>query len=233
MNDIIPAILAKDYDDLKNEIALVRDHVSMVQLDIADGMFVPNKTWPFTHSSRSTDPHFNKILNEEEGLPFWEDVEFELDLMVSDAEENFDIYAKLGAKRLVFHIEAIKDLGEFKNFLEGIDLYQREVTEIGVAIGVDTPLENLYPLISSIDFVQCMGIDNIGFQGEEFDEKVVDKIKELREKYPDLVITVDGGITLGVASLLLSVGVNRLVVGSAIFSSTDIMGAIEDFRNID
>jgi len=68
---------------------------------------------------------------------------------------------------------------------------------------------------------------------QDYFEGKLPQPKELREKYPDLAITVDGGVTLGVASLLLSVGVNRLVVGSAIFSSTDIMGTIEDFRNIE
>ena len=73
MNDIIPAILPRDYDDLKNKIALVRGVVNIVQIDICDGSFVPSQSWPYTHGNIEADPHFNKILNETEGLPFWED----------------------------------------------------------------------------------------------------------------------------------------------------------------
>ena len=84
MIDIIPAILPKNYEDLKNKIALVRGIVSVVQIDICDGIFVPSKSWPFT-TGGFDDDNFFKIINEQEGMPFWEDVDFELDLMVTDA----------------------------------------------------------------------------------------------------------------------------------------------------
>ena len=72
-------------------------------------------------------------MNEEEGLPFWADFDFELDLMVADASENFDLYMKLGAKRMIFHLGAQKDPEEFEHFLEGLDMYIRDNVEIGLA----------------------------------------------------------------------------------------------------
>ena len=210
----------------------MRGVVNIVQIDICDGSFVPSQSWPYTHGNIEADPHFNKILNETEGLPFWEDLDFELDLMVSDSVKNFDIYTKLGAKRIVFHLCAVGNLQEFKDFLEGIDIYVRETIEIGVSIDVNENLENLFPLINNIDFVQCMGIDREGFQGEDFDEKVIDNVKALREKFPDLIISIDGGVDFDSAPQLLGVGASRLVIGSAIFNSTDIIGTIEEFRNI-
>jgi len=229
MIEIIPAILPKNYEDLKNKIALVRGVVPLAQIDICDGIFVSSKTWPF---ESNLDEHFHKILNEEEGIPFWEDINFELDLMVADAVQNFDIYTKLGAKRIVFHIEAVGDLKEFKNFLEGIDMYIKEMTDIGIAIDIKTPLEQIFPLINNIDFVQCMGIDRVGFQEQEFDEKVLEKIKILKEKFPDLIISVDGGVDLETAPALVSAGASRLVIGSAIFNTEDIIGTIEEFKNL-
>ena len=226
----MPAILPKHYEDFKNKISLVKGWVPIVQIDICDGIFVPSRTWPY--ESTSVDPYFTSILNEQKGLPFWEDIDFELDLMVADAVENFDIYNKLGAKRIIFHIEAMKNVDDFRDFLEGIDPYMREVTQIGVAINPATPLEQLFSLVSCIDFVQCMGIDKIGYQGEVFDEKVIDKIKILKEKYPELIISVDGGVDLETGSKLIDAGVDRLVVGSAIFNSDDIIGTIEQFRQI-
>ncbi|MFA6000288.1 MAG: hypothetical protein WC783_04940 [Candidatus Paceibacterota bacterium] len=230
MSEIIPAILPKHYEDLKNKISLVRNFVPVVQIDICDGVFVPSRTWPY--ESSSTDPYFNRILNEEEGLPFWEDIDFELDLMVVDAVENFDLYNKLGAKRLIFHIEAIKDLESFRDFLEGIDPYMREVVEIGVAINPSTALEKLYTLVPQIDFIQCMGNDKLGFHGVELEEKVYDRIKVLRKKYFDLPIAVDIGVNRETAPLLIDAGADKLVIGSAIFNSSDIIGAIDDFRQL-
>ena len=71
---------------------------------------------------------------------------------------------------------------EFKNFLEGIDIYIREVIKIGIAINIKTPLEQIFPLINNVDFVQCMGNDKIGYQGVLLDEQVYKKIEILREK---------------------------------------------------
>ncbi|PIR68662.1 hypothetical protein COX93_02070 [Candidatus Nomurabacteria bacterium CG_4_10_14_0_2_um_filter_30_12] len=236
MIEIIPAILPKNYEDLKNKIALVRFVTPLVQVDICDGIFVSSKTWPF---ESTLDEHFNKILAEQEGMPFWEDIDFELDLLVSDAVENFDIYTKLGAKRIIFHIEAIcmsaqaGDLKEFENFLEGIDMYVREAMEIGVAINPSTPIEQVFPLVSSIDFVQFMGNDKIGYQGISLDEKVYKNIKILREKYSDLPIAVDIGVNKETAPLLIKAGATKLVIGSAVFNSEDIIETIEDFKNLE
>src|SRR6185369_12513239 len=184
MAQIIPAILPKNYEDLKNKIAQVRGSVQSAQVDICDGIFVKNITWPFLSKAsegndesfleNDFDAHFRQILNEEEGMPFWEDIDFELDLMVENATENFDIYTKLDAKRIIFHLEAVPDLEEFKNFLEGIDIYLRDILDIGVAISPDAPTENIFPLAPFIDFVQVMGIDHEGMQGEEFDKKCLD-----------------------------------------------------------
>ncbi len=229
--EIIPAILPKNYEDLKNKIALVRGVVPVVQIDICDGIFVPNKSWPFS-TGGADDYNFHRIMNEEEGMPFWEDIDFELDLMVSDAVENFDVYTKLGGRRIIFHIEAVGDLKEFKNFLEGIDMYVREAMEIGVAINVKTPLEWIFPLVNDVDFVQCMGIDKVGFQSQEFDKKVLENIEILREKFSDLIISVDGGVNFETALALLGAGATRLVVGSAIFNTQDIVRTIEEFKNL-
>ena len=232
--EIIPAILPKNYEDMKNKIALVRGLVPLVQIDICDGSFVKNTTWPFS-TGGNEDYNLQKILREEEGMPFWEDIDFELDLMVSDAVENFDIYTKLGPKRLIFHIEAQEiegNLEDFKDFLEGIDVYIRDSIEIGVAINTTTDISKIFPIVNSVDFVQCMGIGQIGFQGQDFDERVLEQIKKLKEKFADLIISVDGGVTLNTAPALVSAGASRLVAGSAIFNTDDIIERIEEFRNL-
>ena len=242
MSEIIPAILPKNYDDLKNKIAQVRGAVEMVQVDICDGIYVSSITWPFlskadekNHESfleNDFDSHFRGILNEEEGMPFWEDIDFELDLMVENAPENFDIYAKLGPKRIIFHLEAVADHEEFQNFLEGIDVYTRDIVEIGVAISPNVPTENIFPLISFIDFVQVMGIDHEGIQGEEFDKKCLDHIKKLKKQFPDIIISVDGGVNFETAPLIIASGADRLLIGSAIFNTDDIIDTIERFRSL-
>ena len=231
MNEIIPAILPKNYEDMKDKISLVRGVVPLVQVDFCDGIFVPSRTWPFS-TGGGDDYNFMKIMNEEEGMPFWEEIDFEFDLMVADSVSNFDVYTKLGPKRIIFHIEAVGDLESFKDFLEGLDMYLKESIDIGLAIGVITPIEKIFPLIPFIDFVQVMGIEKVGFQGQPFTEKCVEYIKILREKFPGIVISVDGSVNLATAPVLIDTGVDRLVVGSAIFNTDDIIGTVEEFRNL-
>ena len=152
--------------------------------------------------------------------------------MVADAVENFDIYTKLGPKRIIFHLEAVGNVEEFKNFMEGIDMYVRDSIQIGLAVNADTEISKIFPLVNSVDFVQCMGISEIGFQGQEFDERVLENIKKLKEKFSILIISVDGGVNLENAESLVSAGANRLVIGSALFNTDDIIGAVESFKNI-
>ena len=229
--EIIPAVMPKNYEDLKNKIALVRGIVPIAQIDICDGIFVPSKTWPFS-TGGAEDYNFHRILNEEEGMPFWEDIDFEFDLMVVDAVKNFDIYTKLGAKNIIFHLEAVGDLKEFKNFLEGIDMYIREMMKIGISININASLEQIFPLINNVDFVQFMGIEKVGFQGQEFNKKVLENIKILKEKFPDLVISVDGGVNFETVPLLIEAGAMKLIIGSTIFNTDDIVGTIEEFKNL-
>lgn len=231
MIEIIPAILPKNYEDMKDKIALVRGHAELVQIDFCDGIFVPSRTWPFS-TGGGDDYYFQRIINEQEGMPFWEDLDFELDLMVADAISNFDIYTKLSPKRIVFHLESVGNIEEFKDFLEGVDVYVRDSIEMGIAIGLTTPIEQIYPLANSVDFVQVMGIEKIGIQGEEFSAKAIEYVKNLRERFGDLEIAVDGGVNLENARQLIDVGATRLVIGSAIFNTTDIIDSIEEFKKL-
>jgi ribulose-phosphate 3-epimerase len=152
--------------------------------------------------------------------------------MVENAHTQFEFFTRLGAKRIIFHIEAETDQVKFKEFLEGLDMYTRENIEIGVAINTTTPIEKLAPIISYIDFVQCMGIEHIGSQGQPFDEKALTQISSLRREYPELIISVDGSVNERTASSLVKAGANRLVVGSALISSLDVRETIKNLENL-
>ena len=53
------------------------------------------------------------------------------------------------------------------------------------------------------------GIEKVGFQGEAFDERVLKQIIDLRLKYPELIISVDGAVNEETAPKLLEAGANR------------------------
>lgn len=231
MTEIVPSILEKDFKEIKNKLSALRGRVKTVQIDICDGIFTPGATWPFS-SGGAEDFNFKKIINEEEGMPYWQDFDFELDLMVSNALENFDLYSKLGAKRIIFHLSAQRSVEEFQNFLEGLDLYVRDHLEIGLAFRPSDDLEAVKKLSGKVDFLQCMGSDKIGHQGEAFDEQSIERIKILKKELPGVVISVDIGINLENVEMLIDAGADRLAIGSGIWKSPNPIGALETFQSL-
>ena len=228
MTEVTPAVLAEDYSELTEKLSKFVNITSIVQIDICDGKFVPSVSWPM---GRNDEYSVQAILDEEEGMPYWEQMDYEFDLMVINAHKQFDFFTKLGAKRIIFHLEAETEK-DFKEFLESLDPYYKDNVEIGIAINTTTDISKLEPFINCIDFVQCMGIEKIGFQGEPFDERVLEQIKNLRVKYPELKISIDGSVNENTAPLLIEAGVNRLVIGSALMQSFDIEESIEAFENL-
>lgn len=219
--EIIPAILPRNFSELQDKVGLVSGLVKTVQVDVCDGQFVPNATWPY----RKQDDNFDKIVSEEIGLPDWEKLNYEVDLMVNKAEEVVEQWVSAGVSRIILHAEMKGDM------IGAIDKLSN-IVEIGFALNMDTNIGVIEKYKEKIQFVQCMGIDKIGFQGQAFDEKVIEKIRSIRSSYPSLPISVDGGVSLENAKALIEAGASRLVVGSAIFDSDNVFESIERFKRV-
>ena len=220
MIEIIPAILPKSFAGLEERLALIREATRAVQVDVVDGIFAPNKTWPY-----ESDESFEKIISQEEGLPFWEDFDFEFDCMVSNPALEIPKFLAAGASRIVVH-GAGKDI---LDTLEGLQLQRAGDlgTMLGIALLPGDEAGTFAQYKELVDFVQVMGIYNVGFQGSEFDERALGLIAALHANNPDVPIQVDGGVNLENARAIADAGATRLVVGSAIFKSDDPRAAIE------
>jgi len=230
--EIIPAIIPKSLKDLQEKMAKVNGLAPLVQIDILDGKLTPKSSWPYLNATE--DPDFVAIKKEETEFPFWDSLGFEIDLMVKNPENIWFDWIIAGAKRIVFHYESTENIS---NFLKNVKtkLVPKEsalYVEVGLALNIATSNKDIYPLLEDVDFVQFMGIDKIGFQGQSFDQKVIEKIKDLRGHDHGVIISVDGGVNLDTAPALLEAGADRLVSGSAIFESEDIKEAILEFQNI-
>jgi ribulose-phosphate 3-epimerase len=208
MAEVIPAVMPKNLTDLEHHVERVLGTVNTIQIDVMDGKFVQPRTWPYSKH----DDFFEEILREEKGLPFWNDIDYEIDLMVENPEREAETWISAGAKRIIAHIEGIHDI-------EKILSLGNEFIEVGLAIGTDTPIEKIAPHLHDIDFVQCMGIAKIGYQGQPFDERVLSHIAQLRALDAELPISVDGGVSFETAPRLLEAGADILVSGSLVFTA--------------
>ncbi len=60
-----------------------------------------------------------------------------------------------------------------------------------------------------------------GFGGQKFMASELPKVAELRKRYPDLNIEVDGGLGPGTIDQAADAGANVIVAGSAVFGAKD------------
>jgi ribulose-phosphate 3-epimerase len=222
--EIIPAIMPKDFEEITAKVEAVRHFVKTIQIDIMDGKLTHPLSWPYFPGQEES---FEKVASGEVGLPYWKDIDYEADLMVQNPEEDFGEWVSAGFHRMIVHVESTS---KFRDILEE----WKGVVEIGAAINIDTDNDVLFPLVEEgLDFVQFMGIATIGYQGSPFDSRVFGKIESLLKMYPKVIISVDGGVNLENAPLLLNAGVSRLVAGSAIFGSESVEMTIDEFKKLE
>lgn len=219
MTLVIPAIIPHAYRDIEEKVALVRGRVSRVQIDVIDGVFAPKASWPYNDVDI---PKFRDLIDQKAGLPFWEEVEYELDMMVEKPQEKMYDWISAGVSTLIVHRESVDDATLFKIIDESKD---RNV-DVALALKPSTSNDLLAPFMEHISFVQCMGNDTIGSHGVSFDEKVLEKITDIRNRF-NVSVGVDIGVNLETAPRIREAGATRLVSGSAIFGADASLDTIE------
>ena len=191
MNEVIPAILPRNSEELREKAEIFLDTAPLIHLDMLE-------------------------------KDVWDDIEneFEVHLMVADPKTIIGRWVDRGAKRIVVH-----ELSEEVLMHQGL-------VEIGLGVLLDTPLKNIFPFISTADYLHLMSIANIGAQGRLLDKRIFDKIKQVKEAYPETIIAVDGGINLDNATKLMEAGADRLIIGSAILEAEDPEEMYENFLDL-
>ncbi|HEX8993822.1 MAG TPA: hypothetical protein VF803_01065, partial [Candidatus Paceibacterota bacterium] len=215
--------------DIEARLEQIRgSDVPLVQLDVVDGVYARNRTWPYTDAEGKEE--FARIVSQEEGLPLWDDFDYEIDLMAAHPALEVEKWVDAGAVRVVVHLdadgarEALEKLRPYRGGDDSLGI------KVGVALSSTASVDELLPIEGLYDFVQVMGIERVGFQGQSFDPRCAEVIKALRAKYPDLQIQVDGGVKEDNAHILTEAGANRLVVGGAIFGSLTPRRALEELK---
>lgn len=230
MSVLVPAVLPSSLEDLREKIARFAriPSVRRIQIDVVDGKFASPASWPYTKPME-----FRNMRTRGGLLPFCERIEYEIDLMCLDADDAAERWLSLGATRLTFHAESISDLRRFFHTLKdrcGIGAgFVPGLLSFGLAINIASDLSIVELFLPEIDYVQFMGIAQIGRQGEPFDRRVFEKIRVFRNRHRDFPIQVDGGISLEHAKKLISLQVDTLVVGSHILKAKDPAGVLAAF----
>lgn len=117
MIEIVPAILVKSKEELNERMREVEPYVNRVQIDIMDGMFVPNVT-----------------IQPEDMKSFKTELIKEAHLMVNNNEKYVEDFLNLGFDVIIVHYESCKDIPRI------IKKVKERGKKIALAINPPTPL---------------------------------------------------------------------------------------------
>ena len=206
---ITPSILSADFGHLQDEVSSVEADADWLQIDVMDGHFVPNLSFgaPVIKNLRTKLP-------------------LDVHLMVSNPADRIAEFAALHVKNITFHAEAVPNTNHRRALIQAI--HSTKATA-GIAINPLTPLSAIADVVHEVDLVLIMSVEP-GFGGQKFLESSLEKVKTLREQFPELMIQIDGGIDAETAKLAQKAGANNIVAGHFIFSAKDRKKAIAALR---
>ncbi len=213
---IAPSLLASNFLKLAEECKLVNEsEADWFHLDVMDGRFVPNISYGIP-----VIEHIRKAASKP----------CDVHLMIEEPEKFAEAFRKAGADIMSVHIEACRNLHSNIQQIKSLGM------KVGVAINPHTPVELLCDILGDIDVVNIMSV-NPGFGGQEFIPHTLQKIRDLkrmiREKGLDVLIEVDGGVTLDNAKSIIHAGADVLVAGSTVFKSADPKDTIRQLKHIE
>lgn len=208
MREVVPSVLTRDPEEFERKIRALEPLVDVIQVDIMDGEFVPN-------TSIGVDV-VEKVAPKKP---------MEIHLMVKHPIEYIQPFARIGAFRIIFHVESDDDPGDVIKEMERFNV------QPGIALNPPTPVEKIMPFLGSVSIVLVMGV-NPGFQGQKFIPEVLSKVRAVKEVRPELTVEVDGGVNPETGPALVKAGVDILNVGSYLFKQLPVKDNWETMQRI-
>ena len=199
-NILAPSILAADCADLRTEIQTIEaGGAEYVHIDVMDGVFVPSLSFgiPIVSSLRK----ITKLV-------------LDVHLMIIHPLKYIKQFAEAGADSITFHMESEDDPDEV------IAAIREAGCRVGISIKPGTPIEEVYKYLDKVDMLLIMTVEP-GFGGQKYISASTARIAQARYHINsndlNVNIQVDGGITEETARMVIEVGANVIVAGSAIF----------------
>lgn len=185
---------------------LANTDVDYIHCDVMDGKFVANKTL-----NHKVVGKINKVTSKP----------LDVHLMVQKPWRVVGKYLRNGADIVSVHYEAFDNSKLLKKTLEKI---RKKGAFASLAINPNTEVSEIEGFLPYCDMVLVMSVEP-GKSGQKFIPSTFNKLDELMQSTArqgvNLVVEVDGGVTIDLAPELKSHGTNIVAIGSHLYSSYD------------
>jgi len=212
MIKLLPSLIAADLLNLGKQIQQLDPYVDGYHLDIMDFHFVPNLAF-----SLDTINAIRKATEKP----------LSIHLMVEYPEKYFDRLALAKGDRVSIHPECRSNLS-LQELIHLIDSYSWTSS---IALNPETPTSTIASVAAPLHHILLMSV-HPGFSGQPFMPIVLHKIAEVQKLNPHISIAIDGGINLNNASQIAQSGAQELIMGSALFSSDDLIHTIKYLKSL-
>ena len=216
--EIVPAVMPKDLAELQEQVMPLGEFAESVHVDIMDGIFVPEISWPYV--AKGVPNAVGKIDTT---------LTLEAHLMVAAPGTIVSDLIHVGFTRIIVHPEKFVNARVLHDTLAQ---WRASGVEVGLAFTAHASSAYIRPLEPSCDFFQVMTIGSIGRQGIPFESALLGHVSILREWFPHKIIAVDGGINETTIAAASQAGANRVIVGSAITQSANKAGSYQQLQKI-
>ena len=199
-------ILTADLMSLGSELKLMDTAgVKLLHVDVMDGCFCPMMT---------VGPGFIKAVK----TPLLKDVH----LMIEEPLDKLENYVAAGADMITVHVESCRHVHRVLQKLGGMTNANDSGRGIlrGIALNPGTSLEVITPLIDELEMIFLLAV-NPGWGGQKFIPSTQRRLSRIRtmlsDAKKDILVGVDGGITLDNIADVARMDVDIIVTGSAVF----------------
>ena len=209
--EIMPSILAADMGNLEAGIRRgEQSGADQIHVDVMDGVFVPNI---------SMGPAVAAMADRVTELPL------DVHLMLLRPQDHIEAFAKAGSDTILIHIEAECDVEDTLKRIRDLGC------KAGITVNPPTPVASIFQTLENglVDEVLVMSV-NPGFGGQSYIADVESKISDVRRRWPDMLISIDGGIDLETVKPAAAHGANLFVAGTSLFKAPDMKAAIAQMR---
>jgi ribulose-phosphate 3-epimerase len=198
---IAPSILSADFSKLGEEMTAVMEAgADWIHVDVMDGHFVDNLT---------IGAPVVKSLRKSNAKAF-----LDVHLMIEHPEKYVDDFIKAGSSMITIHVESTTQVEECLKKIRAAGI------KAGITLRPRTDVAALEPYWDFVDLVLVMTVEP-GFGGQSFMPDQLPKIQTIRkkidEKYPHVLLEVDGGVNEKTIAMCSDVDV--VVAGNYIFSN--------------